>query len=193
MSVIETALVERQKASVHPSLKNGQCQPGKRPSAGDCIVRDLAKEGLLPFRFSLADQDAIALARFLRDKEAVWGGSGALKPIDPGMIMCGGAERLMQPAIPTDAMLAVEAVLRRLHRKEIDLLAWLEDARTRIGVTLATLGRERYGLSEERQAYNQACGALRELAKAIAEHYPRYRLKHWSGVRLKRDRRPAEP
>jgi hypothetical protein len=90
-------------------------------------------------------------------------------------------------------MLAVETVLRHLHRKEIELLAWLEDARERLGITLATLGRERYGLSEERQAHNQACGALRELAKAIAEHYPKRRLAHWSGSRFKRDPIPAEP
>lgn len=192
MSVIETTVITTQKASVHRSLKVTRT-PGKRLSLGDCIVRDLAKDGLLPFRFSLPDKDAIALARFLRDREARWGGSGALKPIDLGDGIGAGSGRVSQPTIPTDAMFACERVLNALHRKEIELLAWLEDARERKGVTLATLGRERYGLQEERQAHNQACGALRELAKSIEEHYPADRLACWSGVRLRRDRHAAEP
>lgn len=194
MSVIETALITAQKASVHRSLKVART-PGKRLSLGDCIVRDLAKAGLLPFRFSLPDKDAIALARFLYDREAYWGGSGALRPmvLGEGIGALNGRSKLGQPQIPADAMLACERVLNALHRKELELLAWLEDARERKGITLATLGQERYGLQEERQAYNQACGALRELAKSIEEHYPKARLAPWSGTRLRRAAPETEP
>jgi hypothetical protein len=192
MSTIETALIERQKASVHPSLRDTARQ--RRLSLGDRIVRDLARKGLLPFRFSLADDDAVWLARLLEDVDAAWGGSGALKsPMFGGAVGSGGAGPIGQPPIPADEMQRVTDCLRKLHRHERELVHWLLSCRGRRGLTAANLGAELWGLTEERQAYNQANGALRMLASSISEHYRLLALPRRAGPRLIRATAPAEP
>lgn len=188
MSIV--TIIERQRASVHPSVRSQRGR--KRRDLADQIVCDLYAKGHVPFRFRLEVRHALAFGRFLRDFHAGWGVSGALKPVSLLGSFGAGTRGYGQPGIPSDAGIRASVVLNRLQRHELELLRWLEEARDRATVTLATLGQEWCGAVDERDAAQRATGALQSLARSVAEHYPLTDAKPLR-ARHRMGRTPGEP
>lgn len=138
------------------------------------VVAGLRADGLLPFSPRLSLEEAIVLARFLRDLHAAWGTSGALSPPNLDAIPSGNGRKAGQPGYATNAAIRVEATMKRLRFHERNIIDWIEKSRGRTNVTLVKAGLEwsPATTSNENKAASIALGLIKGLCRTLIEIYP---------------------
>ena len=168
----EVVHIEQAKAAIHPSIKS-QSQRGRKPtSPADKVMREIVRDGLLPFYVRCGFPEALALRAFLRDLHDGWGESGALSPIDYNRAFVGGGGVGLPRGIATDAYHRAEAVWNRMHQHEQGVMIWLGQARGRHNVTLALFGRECGNSSnDDVSAAQQGVGIMLGIARTAMEVY----------------------
>lgn len=168
----EVVHIEQAKAAVHPSIRQ-QATRGRKPvSPADKVMREIVRDGLLPFHVRMGVGEALALRAFLKDAYAAWGESGALSPIDYNRPHGGGGNGFLPAAISTDAYHRANAVWDRMHKHEQVVMIWLGQARARHNITLSLFGRECGNHSQDdNSAAQQGVGLMLGIARTAMECY----------------------
>lgn len=168
----EVVHIEQAKAAIHPSIRQQATRGRKSSSPADKVMREIVRDGLLPFHVRMGIAEALALRAFLKDAYAAWGESGGLAPIDYNRPGGKGGNGFLPAGIATDAYHRANAVWDRMHQHERGTMIWLGQSRGRHNVTLTLFGRECGNSSnDDNSAAQQGVGILLGIARTAMEVY----------------------